>query len=365
MRQARIVGEFLVALAIAGASALRRIVASIKTGRLALIAPLAVLLAVIAVAPSFGDNGEKSVAIPATANIFGAGLSSPPDPAGHGAGTTPPFIALPKGKGRVLVVSAISGKITCCDTEKPPPYAGWGGDTGSGTDLYPVGSIGGVHGPTRMFLVGVFLRSSRPGGAAPVGDSNRTPEIAQPFAIRPGSDVVVPDSATRLFLGFGDGYAFAGDAGYYSDNAGTLRMTYKVTVTPQICPKTEVPTEGKAIQVGNVIEIKSKDPSDAGITAAYVRHGAGAPLERLSEGDVIRKGDIVSTNPNTVLAFEFATGGRVGVSTEATIKVVNERTIVDVRGPINLTKANLWTKCAKLKEPLEIQTNGGIMGDKG
>jgi len=325
----------------------------------------AVVAAAVAVAASLGDGGVSgSIAIPATANIFGAGLATPPAPAGHGAGTTPPFIPLPQGTGRILVVSSITGKITCCDTEQPAPYAGWGGDTGSGTALYSVGPIGGVHGATRMFLVGVFLRPSKPTGSAPVGDSNRTPGVAQPFAVRPGSNVVIPDSASRLFLGFGDGYAFQGDPGYYSDNAGSLHLIYKITVTPPVCPKTEVPAEGREIQVGNVIEIKSKYPG-GGPTAAFVRHGANAPLEPLHEGDVIRKGDIVSTDSETVLAFEFAAGGRVGVNTEATIKVLNERTAVDVSGQIHLSKGNLWKKCGKLKEPLEIQTNGGIMGAKG
>jgi hypothetical protein len=53
------------------------------------------------------------------------------------------------------------------------------------------------------------------------------------------------------------------------------------------------------------------------------------------------------------------------VKDEATIRVINQRTVVDVSGPIHLTKANLWTKCAKLKEPIEVQQDGGIMGDKG
>jgi hypothetical protein len=30
-----------------------------------------------------------------------------------------------------------------------------------------------------------------------------------------------------------------------------------------------------------------------------------------------------------------------------------------------LSKGGMWARCGELKEPLEIQTNGGVMGIKG
>lgn len=326
--------------------------------------------AVIVVSASLGATGytKGTIAIPAMANIFGAGLSSPPAPAGHGAGTLPPLIRLPKGQKRTLIISSITGQVTCCDTENPVPYNGWEGDSASGTDLYPQGSIGGVHGPRRMFLVGVFLTSEHPAGAPPTGDSNHAPELAQPFAVRPGSKVVIPSYATRLFLGFGDGYAFQGEDGYYSDNAGSLQMVYKIYVAPPVCPVTDIPSKGKQIQVGNVVYLKSRKPQAGYPIRAFVRHGAGAPLKPLHEGDAIRKGDIVSTDQNTILAFRFAVGGEVHLNTSAKIKVTSERTLVDVGGGLKISEkslSSLWAKCNKLKEPVEIQKDGGIMGIRG
>jgi hypothetical protein len=40
---------------------------------------------------------------------------------------------------------------------------------------------------------------------------------------------------------------------------------------------------------------------------------------------VIHKGDIVTTAANTVLAFQFAIGGRAGVNGGAVVEVTGER----------------------------------------
>ena len=52
------------------------------------------------------------LSIPGSANIFGAGHASPPDPAGGGGGTLPPVFALPySGGGGAIQFSAITGTV--------------------------------------------------------------------------------------------------------------------------------------------------------------------------------------------------------------------------------------------------------------
>ena len=60
------------------------------------------------------------------------------------------------------------------------------------------------------------------------------PQLGQVFYIGDGHpadpsgpthDFVVPKGATRLFLGYADGYAFQGAPGAYGDNKGGLSVT--------------------------------------------------------------------------------------------------------------------------------------------
>ena len=74
---------------------------------------------------------------------------------------------------------------------------------------------------------------------------------------------------------------------------------------------------------------------------------------------------IISTAPNTVLAFEFLAGGRVGINTDSTVMIDNETTVSALGRATLLDQASMWVKMAKTTEPLEIQTNGGVMGIKG
>lgn len=76
------------------------------------------------------------------------------------------------------------------------------------------------------------------------------------------------------------------------------------------------------------------------------------------------------TDANTVATLEFLIGGRVGINKNTEVEVVNERSVADGKTPVKrfvlkngamLIKADAKT----LKQPIEIQTNGGVMGIKG
>lgn len=96
-----------------------------------------------------------------------------------------------------------------------------------------------------MFLVGVFLSDAAPGSSAPtiLNFSNAddftsiSPELGQTFYIGDAltgmgsgsiQEFVVPDAASRLYLGFADAIGFSGTAGYYDDNIGELIAKFTI-----------------------------------------------------------------------------------------------------------------------------------------
>lgn len=81
-------------------------------------------------------------------------------------------------------------------------------------------------------------------------------------------------------------------------------------------------------------------------------------------------GDFFRTSPDTLATLEFLIGGRVSVGKSMMIEVVSERSVADKDDGSprpGVQSTSLWTKwhAEALKQPLEIQTNGGTLGIKG
>ena len=186
--------------------------------------------------------GEMSstIRVSARANIFGAGHDVPPAPGGGGPGLLPPVVYLPPGQGRVVTFPSVTGKVNPITGMIGVPDADFVGPAGDGgrfgtTDVQSFGGISGVvHRSNGMFLVGVLLDDTVPQVAPERLDlTARTPsdasfpEIGQTFLIGDGRGLVVrvPDGATRLFLGFADGFDYQGPPGWYNNNDGELLVT--------------------------------------------------------------------------------------------------------------------------------------------
>ena len=156
---------------------------------------------------------------------------------------------LPTGRVRTLTFESVTGAVT--GIAGTLAVNGPGGDHnaaaqlavsgGGGTDVESVGGISGiVHRGNTMFLVGVFLSDAEPSGAGPerLDFTDRevfetlTPQIAQTFFIGEGGSrrFRIPAEATRLFLGFADGFFWRGPPGYYGNNSGRLEARPKVVV---------------------------------------------------------------------------------------------------------------------------------------
>jgi hypothetical protein len=113
-----------------------------------------------------------------------------------------------------------------------------------------------------------------------------------------------------------------------------------------------------------IVEIKARDSAQP--TVAFVQRGGTGPVTPLRVGDTLQKGDVVGTDGNTLLALELALGGRVGVNSGSEVQLTGERTVGSTTtDSFKLSKGGMWARCGELKEPLEIQTNGGVMGIKG
>lgn len=189
--------------------------------------------------------------VPATANIYSAGLSSPVAPGGSGAGTLPVFI--PVSAGQSAFQFAASGSIT---------ENNWGGSGGvyhgpdggiiAGVTVYGYGGLSGFNSDLCLPLAGVFLTDSAPQDPAPpsldfssqglgLDFLTLSPLIGQVFFIGDGQTsggltqiFNTPAGATRVYLGcpdtpFGNGYP-----GAYDDNSGTLNVGVMAVPEPGI-----------------------------------------------------------------------------------------------------------------------------------
>ena len=240
----------------------------------------------------------QTLTVDSKSNIYASGLSSiPGGMAPNGPGILPLSVTLTPGTGRVLQFLSVTGSVSYNNTDAPAPYLGQfngpdGGavlfadanfpssflttsnppglispSEGSPTTFYvDMDSYGGISGmqlfesdPSDrrvMFLAGVFLTDAIPSAPAPasldfsstaIGTSftQLAPLLQQTFYIGDGltgegsgstQSFLIPDAATRLFLGIVDGSYFVGAPDYYDNNAGAFSATFQVTTVPEIDP---------------------------------------------------------------------------------------------------------------------------------
>jgi hypothetical protein len=191
----------------------------------------------------------SSVNVSGQADIFVSGTTSAPSGA-----LLPSEITFPSGAGQVLTFPDVTGL-----TSYGYPTATIGPDGGpasgastTGSDFASQGNglSGIINDPGEVFfLVGVFLGSSAPPAVPPptldftnnVNFPSLSPLIGQLFYIGDGltgtgsgqlQQFLVPEDATRLFLGFADGAEFRG-AQTYADNSGSLSVPYQFQTVPE------------------------------------------------------------------------------------------------------------------------------------
>jgi len=220
-------------------------------------------LATVLAGPALFFSASAGASQPATSvsvggvnNIYGAGLRSPPDPGGGGAGLLPVKVPIPSG-ATWMSVTDVSGTVSYTTGASNGPD----GAVGVSGNISATGDLSGLIDSTSWFyLTGVYLDgpqlvapiatttttlptttttnpTSPPATLNFTGDhsfSTLSPELDQVFFIGDGLTSTgtgqvqvfrVPTHATDLYLGFVDAYGFQGSPGYYGDNSGGLSLT--------------------------------------------------------------------------------------------------------------------------------------------
>jgi hypothetical protein len=185
----------------------------------------------------FEPGKDAVVVVDGRSDLFSAGLAEADKERG---GMLPAQFVLAPGGGTVTF-SKVAGRVGCSGGGETAGPDG-GGCAGGNTNLTAGGSVSGiVHKHKTQFLAGVFLGdtpSLAPKGldfskGTKLGDAFATlaPKLGQSFFIGDGQangkpqTFVIPQDATKLFIGYCDGYSFQGKPGYYDDNTGGLTVT--------------------------------------------------------------------------------------------------------------------------------------------
>ena len=188
-------------------------------------------------------------------NIFGAGKTSAPAPGGGLGAQLPPLYNFAAAAGQVLTFSNISGSVNYSASPTTSTNGNGDGNYMYGTNIFSDGGISGIRNDKAFaFLVGVFLNDSEPTGSGPLAldFTNNTsfaelaPQLNQTFFIGDGltgsglgniQRFLVPEQATRLFLGFADGAGIQGLPGYYEDNTGSLVANFELQSAAEPVPE--------------------------------------------------------------------------------------------------------------------------------
>lgn len=215
--------------------------------------------------PGSGTPSFIVASVPATSNIFGAGLASAP-----GGGTLPPSIDVSGLSGQEITFPQIVGVLdTSADRGGPDgPHT-----PGRSCDFTAVGGISGyLNGNNAPALVGVFLAASQPASpparidfstnAAGENFASLAPELGQVFFIGDGftnsgvaQKFTIPAGATKLYFGITDGNngtLYHGTPSDWGDNSGSvsIRATIGGNATPTIVGASFPLTGGQLIVSG-------------------------------------------------------------------------------------------------------------------
>jgi RHS repeat-associated protein len=126
----------------------------------------------------------------------------------------------------------------------------------------------------------------------------------------------------------------------------------------------------------NVRDVTGLGPQPVPIAVVVEVEGPLAFVQRgdkhwreLKPWDPIFAGDKVRSDIDTLVALEFPTGGRVGINRSTTIEVISGAEIREIdriaQERFEIKSKRIWRKLSTRKEPLEVETAGGVFGIKG
>ena len=123
-------------------------------------------------------------------------------------------------------------------------------------------------------------------------------------------------------------------------------------------PRVDVPKPPK----GSVMRVTE-------VEGALFRRRNGR-TERIRFGDWLKPGDIITVSNGGRASVEMITGGRIGVMGDRAVLILSDSQVgtspkdPSWKRPLQKTVA-AWKKVSERKQPLEVETAGGVMGIKG
>jgi hypothetical protein len=133
----------------------------------------------------------------------------------------------------------------------------------------------------------------------------------------------------------------------FGNNTGTFAVTITRGVKPRL-PDLPPATFANTRAV-DAKSVKSGRVNFDGVTVT--RNGQ---RYRMTATSTLELGDVVSTDDDTVLTLEFLIGGRVSLTRDADVRIAGDRHVEALGGTTEASPSS--------DQPLEIQTNGGILG---
>lgn len=255
-------------------------------------------------------------------------------------GETHPEWNAPKGVHQMIWTGGAGWGPGSCDGFEQPDYSGRLTNARVEYTLlgeYVVGTVKGpCDGGACPPLAGVRVRAKGPGG----GSATTGPSGAYSIKVKEGTYEVTAKKGGLKF----------------SPKSHTVKVGNDRVKTANF-------TAGsKSKLVGDVVSVKYLGKKGSGTAHAQIfRAGKWRPL---NVDDAVGENARVRTDGKTEVAIELDLGGRVVVRPSTEVRV-GERSVNGsgpAEQPWQVKKGGVWAQCGQMKESLEIQTTGGIMG---
>jgi hypothetical protein len=207
-----------------------------------LVPCIAALLATSAQAVPIAPGGSVNTIVHGSTSIYQV-FGHPGNTGGdYGPATDAALVSFAAGSANTFHFAARGATHCCSGTPNVPPDGVF-----AGTNVTGANGLSDAMGNTQLPLLGVYTTDADPfGGAAPpalnwdaANPLSMSPLLNQVFYIGDGLggymngagsilDFLAPASATRLYLGVADAWAFNGLTGYYNDNPGQYDVNVRL-----------------------------------------------------------------------------------------------------------------------------------------
>lgn len=149
-------------------------------------------------------------------------------------------------------------------------------------------------------------------------------------------------------------------SGSWSDTLGQ-RGTFTATRAAPFMDPLPVPEASKRVsRIQSLVRQKGTGPAGGTV----VRDGKTYPL---ASDSILQVGDVVHTDANSVATIEFLISGRVGLNSNATVRIDGDRSVSDLSTGTRTvpSRPSMWIRPTNPTQPLDIRTNAASLAVRG